>query len=373
MSGQPLTPLISWQDTRGAASCEALRDREDEICELSGLRLTPYYFAPKLRVVLLEQPQWRERLERGEYLVGTLDTFLIWRWTGGKYFVTDVSMAARTLLMDVRSQQWSPALCEMFGIPVAVLPPIKPSCGGSIPLDNGLTLQASVGDRSAAFFASVGADAKAALVNLGTGGFVMRDRVQEGLHGYLRTLLYQDAKLPARIVLEGTLNSIAKALAPYPVAECRAEDLAASEILCLAEPSGLGAPYFRNGFGIYFSQSVTHLSAQQIGALLLEGIIFRVTRILEDFHRASAIERVYLTGGLSAMPCLQQGIAECAPAPVYLLQQADASLQGAGMLAARMLNVSGNGGAAIAINGSSRLSEKYQLWKKWFDELLFSY
>jgi len=100
-SGQPLTPLISWQDNRGAASCDAVRASEPLIRELTGLRLTPYYFAPKLRVVLQNHPQWRDRLERGELLVGTLDTFLIWRWTSGRHFVTDASMAARTLLMDI--------------------------------------------------------------------------------------------------------------------------------------------------------------------------------------------------------------------------------------------------------------------------------
>jgi len=109
-SGEALTPLISWQDTRGA--CDALREKEGVIRELSGLRLTPYYFGPKLRVVLQDNLVWRKRLECGEYLVGTLDTFLIWRWTGGKQFVTDASMAARTLLMDVIHQRWSSVLWE---------------------------------------------------------------------------------------------------------------------------------------------------------------------------------------------------------------------------------------------------------------------
>ena len=100
-TGLPLTPLISWQDTRGAASCEALRSHERTIRELTGLPLTPYYFGPKLRVVLLDNPGWLVRLDSGELHVGTLETFLIWRWTGGRHFVADASMAARTLLMDI--------------------------------------------------------------------------------------------------------------------------------------------------------------------------------------------------------------------------------------------------------------------------------
>ena len=109
-SGQPLTRLISWQDNRGKASCEDLREHESIIRDLTGLRLTPYYFAPKLRIVLQEHPEWRGQLGRGELLVGTLDTFLIWRWSGDKLHVTDASMSARTLLMDVQQQQWSPVL-----------------------------------------------------------------------------------------------------------------------------------------------------------------------------------------------------------------------------------------------------------------------
>lgn len=78
-TGQPVTPLISWQDDCGAESCAALRGKEAAIRELTGLPLTPYYLAPKLRVMLNENPSWRERLSDSEWLLGTLDTFLIWR------------------------------------------------------------------------------------------------------------------------------------------------------------------------------------------------------------------------------------------------------------------------------------------------------
>ncbi|MDE2118761.1 MAG: carbohydrate kinase, partial [Betaproteobacteria bacterium] len=290
-TGQPLTPLISWQDNRGAASCEALRAHESLIRNLTGLPLTPYYFAPKLRTMLQDHPEWLARLESGELLAGTLDTFLIWRWTGGKYFMTDASMAARTLLMDIRQQQWSPRLCKLFGIPSGILPEIKPSAGLHLQLNNGLILQASVGDQSAALIASVSEDQKEALVNLGTGCFVVRYLPDEksALDGYLHTLVYQDSAQHAHLAIEGTLNSIAAALAPYPVAECRIDNLFSGDIFCLAEPSGLGAPFFRNDLGIRFSQSVGHLTQQRIAALLLEAVVFRVARILEDFHRESAI------------------------------------------------------------------------------------
>lgn len=439
-SGQPATPLISWQDTRGIASCEALQDSEGLIHARTGLRLAPYYFAPKLRVMLNEHPDWRAPLERGEWLVGTLDTFLIWRWSGGRHHVTDASMAARMLLMDIGRQCWSPELCALFGIPVSMLPRIRPSAGMNLLLDElpatcgNLLLQASLGDQSAALIASVGEDRpdtgvnSSVLVNLGTGGFAMRylsgpdreggvfdsgdairrARVLTGLAhqefhphlnpppqgvgnqapsplrekggmgveaddymlaGYLRTLVYRDSH--THFAIEGTLNSIAAALAPYPVDACSSADLGQGEIFCLAEPSGLGAPYFRNDIGIRLSAPVAHLTAQQIGFLLLEGIIFRVARMLEDFHRASPIERVYLSGGLSELACLQQGIALFAPCDVFRLQQKDASLLGAALLASGVSVAPHRDAEKIVVTpGNPALPEKYRRWKEWFDALL---
>lgn len=372
-TGKPVTPLISWQDDRGSASCVALRDKEGAIRNLAGLPLTPYYLAPKLRVLLHEHPAWRERLLSGDWLLGTLDTFLIWRWTGGRQYMTDVSMAARTLLMDIRSQQWSRELCELFDVPLPVLPRIRPSAGLDVRLDNGLVLQASVGDQSAALVASIAAGQPEALVNLGTGGFVVcyLPENRTAPDGYLQTLVWQDSLRQVHLASEGTLNSIAAALAPYPSAMCRIEDMASNDIFCLAEPSGLGAPYFRGDVGLTFSGPVEHLSASRIAMLLQEGIVFRVTRILEDFQREFGIKRVYLSGGLSSLPCLQQGIAQCQPLPVYRLLKTDASLTGAAQLAGGMTSGGQRNAEKIeVVRPVPEIREKYLRWKDWLEGLI---
>lgn len=231
-NGQPITPLISWQDNRGTPRCESLHASEPTIRQLTGLRLTPYYFAPKLSVLLQEHPTWREKLIQGEWLVGTLDTFMIWRWTYGKHHIMDASMAARTSLMDIHQQHWSPVLCNLFKIPLSILPQIKPSAGLDLPLANDMILQASVGDQSASLIACVTDNPAEALVNLGTGGFVIRylTTQKNTFDGYLRTLIYQDDKHQTHTAIEGTLNSIAAALAPHPVKECRIEHLATNDI-----------------------------------------------------------------------------------------------------------------------------------------------
>lgn len=372
-SGQPLTPLISWQDNRGLARCESLRANEAVIQELTGLRLTPYYFAPKLSILLQIHPAWRNKLTQGEWLVGTLDTFMIWRWTHGQHYFMDASMAARTLLMDIHQQQWSSVLCDLFNIPQSILPQIKPSIGLNLVLNNGMTLQASLGDQSAALVACVAENSAEALVNLGTGGFVIRylTTQKSSLHGYLHTLIYQDDKQQTHTAIEGTLNSIAAALAPYPVKTCQAEDLATTEIFCLAEPSGLGAPYFRDDWGVYFSQPTDQLTTQQIAALLLEAIIFRVAYILETFHHESPITQAYLSGGLSELRCLQQGIAHCVPFPIFYLQQKETSLQGAALLAANLETEHARQIEEIEIqNRNDALPKKYRQWKRWLNTLL---
>jgi glycerol kinase len=243
-----------------------------------------------------------------------------------------------------------------------------------LPLDNGLILQASVGDQSAALIASVRHDQAEALANLGTGCFVVRylSKMDASLAGYLQTLVYQDSAQHAHFAVEGTLNSIAAALAPYLVSECRTEDLAADDIFCVAEPSGLGAPYFRKEFGIRFSQPVDHLSQHRIATLLLEAVIFRVVRILEDFHRESVLERVYLSGGLSELTCLQRGIAQCVPFEVYCLTQGESSLQGAAMLAAGLAPAGDRVADKVNLHGVliPKLPGKYRRWKQWLDDLL---
>lgn len=376
-SGQPVTPLISWQDDRGADCCDRLAMHTEAIQKLTGLRLTAYYFAPKLSVLLRQHLDWQTKLEQGEWLTGTLDSFLIWRWTQGKHFITDASMAARTLLMDIHEQTWSDTLCQWFEIPRSILPTIKPSVGLDLALPElGLTLQASIGDQSAACVAGLKQNHQAALVNLGTGGFVIHPCTSSALvsTGYLQTLLYQDVQRHTQFAIEGTLNSIASALAPYPTQDCRIDDLAENEFFCLAEPSGLGAPYFCKPDPSHFPPAFTDLNPREIAALLIEAIIFRVVRILEDFLAHSSLTAVYLSGGLSELTCLQQGIARCCPVPIFHLQQKEASLLGAAWLA-RSLEI-GSLTPSLRIDESyqldSALYRKYLRWKNWLHTIVQS-
>ncbi len=374
-SGIPVTPLISWQDNRGKSSCDELQTQNSLIQQISGLPLTPYYFAPKLRFLLQQQPELLNGILNKKLLVGTLDSFLIWHWTGGKQYLTDASMAARTLLMDIHNGKWSKKLSDIFNIPINVLPEICQSTELNLKLTNGAILQTSVADQSAALLASIAKNDSEVLVNLGTGGFVIRYKPEYSncdVQGYLHTLVYQDSNKRNYIAVEGTLNSITAVLQPYSLEACEIEDLGEiDDIFCVAEPSGIGAPYFRSDIGLEFSKVTDHLTQQQIACLLLEAIIFRIALILEQFNQQSEIHRVYLSGGLSALPCLQQGIALCSPFPTYKILQKHSSLQGTAILANNLELASYRQFERILVSYKSHaLKNKFLYWKTWLNQIL---
>lgn len=128
-TGKPLYNAIVWQDRRTADRCQALREQgHTELLQAStGLLIDPYFSATKLAWMLEHVEGARERAERGELAFGTVDSFLIWRLTGGKAHVTDATNASRTALFNIHEQQWDPALLELFDIPANLLPEVKDS------------------------------------------------------------------------------------------------------------------------------------------------------------------------------------------------------------------------------------------------------
>src|SRR5256886_7499395 len=123
-TGKPVHRAIVWQDRRTAPLCEALRARgaEAQVREKTGLVLDPYFSGTKLRWLLEQVPRAAARARRGELCFGTIDTWLVWRLTGGKVHATDATNASRTLLYDIHARAWDAALCALLEVPEAVLP-----------------------------------------------------------------------------------------------------------------------------------------------------------------------------------------------------------------------------------------------------------
>src|SRR5262249_25694660 len=123
-SGMPVAKAIVWQDRRTAAVCERLKSEghEEEVARRTGLLLDPYFSATKLAWVPDTVPSARSRAERGELACGTIDSWLIYRLSGHRAHVTDLTNASRTLLLDLATGRWSEPMLELFGIPPACLP-----------------------------------------------------------------------------------------------------------------------------------------------------------------------------------------------------------------------------------------------------------
>ncbi len=128
-TGAPLARAIVWQDRRTADLCEELRadGAEPLIRKATGLTLDPYFSATKLAWLLREQPELRRRAEAGEVAAGTIDSWLIWKLTGGRVHATDYSNASRTALFHIGRGRWDEQLCDLFGVPRAMLPRTQPS------------------------------------------------------------------------------------------------------------------------------------------------------------------------------------------------------------------------------------------------------
>ena len=131
-TGRPIHRAIVWQDRRTAGVCAALRDAgyAPAVAAATGLLIDPYFSATKIAWLLDEAPGAREAAERGELAFGTVDSYLLWRLTEGRVHATDATNACRTMLFDIRIGRWDPAMCELFRVPVPMLPEVR-DCAGA--------------------------------------------------------------------------------------------------------------------------------------------------------------------------------------------------------------------------------------------------
>ena len=179
-SGRPVHHAIVWQSRVSAGICRQLRAAgyEQVVREKTGLLLDPYFSGTKIRHLLDTVPSLRRRAERGDILFGTVDSFLIWRLTGGRRHVTDVSNASRTLLLNLRTLQWDDELLQIMGVPRAMLPEVLPSShvfASSEPhwFGNAVPIAGVAGDQQAATFGQACFQPGTAKNTYGTGCFLL--------------------------------------------------------------------------------------------------------------------------------------------------------------------------------------------------------
>lgn len=201
-TGKPFGNAIVWQDRRTTETCESLRadGHEELVKSRTGLVLDPYFSATKIKWILDSNSGLRARAERGEIAAGTIDTYLLWRLTGGVSHKTDVSNASRTLLMNLETGDWDDELLRLFQIPRALLPSIESSSGlfGTTlrvrGLPDGVPITGIAGDQQAALFGQACFEVGEAKCTFGTGSFLLintgNERIRSGA-GLLTTAAWR--------------------------------------------------------------------------------------------------------------------------------------------------------------------------------------
>jgi glycerol kinase len=353
-TGIPVYNAIVWQDRRTAEQCRKLQDagHEDEVIEKTGLRLDPYFSATKLTWILENVPGTRESAEAGHLAFGTVDSFLIWRLTGGRVHATDVSNASRTALFDIRKCNWDAALCELFRVPMKCLPEVRDSAG-----DFGVTDKDLFGE--ALPICGVAGDQQAALIGqacfsegdvkstYGTGAFLVLNTGQRLLRSQNRLLSTVAYRLGGQTTyaLEGSILSagstiqwlrdglgiISRAAEIEPLAQSVADT---GGVYLLPAFTGLGAPYWdpdARGAIVGLTRASGRAEIARAG---LDSVVYQ-TRDLLDAMAADGIgpSQLKVDGGMAQNGFFLQRLADVLGVPILRPRMAESTAFGAACLA----------------------------------------
>ena len=288
---------IVWQDRRSTGICAEFRDagHEDRVAELTGLRIDPYFTATKLTWLSRNSPAVWAGVADGSIAIGTVDSYLTARLTGGRRHVTDASNASRTLLFDITAGQWSAELCELFGVPPHALPEVTASTGviGRTDPEEFLGLSLPIagvaGDQQAALFGQACFTPGASKCTYGTGSFVLANtgsRIVRSRAGLVSTVAWMDDTGALTYALEGSVFVTGAAVqwlrdglgvvssAADSEALARSVDDSAGVVFVPAL-TGLGAPDWDPDargaiFGITRGTTAAHLARATLEAIAFE-------------------------------------------------------------------------------------------------------
>lgn len=355
-TGAPIYNAIVWQDRRTADYCHKMKadGHEALIADTTGLLLDPYFSATKLHWLLENVDGARERAEKGELIFGTVDTYLIWRMTGGAAHVTDATNAARTALYDIHQGQWSDAICGLFDIPQAMLPTVCDSaadfgtCGADV-FGAAIPIQGVAGDQQAATVGQACFERGMVKSTYGTGCFALintGDAPVASKNRLLTTIAYQlDGKptyaLEGSIFIAGAvvqwLRDGLQIIKAAPETQTLAEAADPTEnVIMVPAFTGLGAPYWDPDCRGAIFGLTRNSGPAEFARAALESVGFQ-TRDLIDAMQADmgaggeAILRV--DGGMSASDWTMQFLSDILGAPVDRPEVLETTALGAAWLA----------------------------------------
>lgn len=359
-SGKPIHNAIVWQDRRTAALCEALRasGHEPEIAAKTGLLLDPYFSASKIAWLLDHVNGARALAQAGRLAFGTIDSFLLWRLTGGKVHATDATNAARTMLFDIGCGQWDEGLCRTFGVPPSSLPRVA-DCAGEFGVTAPELFGASIrilgmaGDQQAATIGQGCFKPGMMKSTYGTGCFALLNTGAERVasrNRLLTTIAYQlDGErtyaLEGAIFIAGAavqwlrdgLEIIAQASEADSLAE-RADP--AEQVYLVPAFVGLGAPYWDAQARAAIFGLTRNSGSAELALAALEAIGYQTRDLFEAMHAdwpmaSGAATVLRVDGGMTASAVTMQFVADILASPVDRPVVMETTALGAAYLAGR--------------------------------------
>jgi len=358
-TGQPIHNAIVWQDRRTADLCDRLRaeGHEPEIAQRSGLLIDPYFSATKIAWILDNVPGARARAEAGELACGTVDSFLLWRLTGGAVHATDATNASRTQLLNIHTGVWDETLLALFRVPAALLPEVRDSAGdfGETPPDllgAAISIRGVAGDQQAALVGQACFSPGMVKATYGTGCFVLLNTGQRPVasrHRLLTTIAYQlDGQrtyaLEGSIFIAGAalqwlrdgLGVIAKAENADAMASQAAPDPGLYMVPAFV---GLAAPDWRpDARGAIFGLTRA-TGPNDLVRAALESVCFQTRDLIEamvaEDTKAAWSIRLRVDGGMSASDWMLQHLADILDKTIDRPQVREATALGAAWLARR--------------------------------------
>jgi len=355
-TGRPVYNAVVWQDTRTQAICDrlgALGGGADRYRDRTGLPLATYFAGPKARWILDEVDGARAAAERGELLLGTIDSWLLWNATGGPdggLHVTDVTNASRTLLMDLDRLAWDEDIAAELGIPTSMLPEIRSSSevygtGRVHGLLGGVPLAGALGDQQAATFGQVCFDVGTGKNTYGTGNFLLLNTGEERMrseHGLLETICYRIGDAAPVYALEGSI-AVTGSLVQW-LRDNLGLVRSAAEVEALAREvednggayfvpafSGLFAPYWRSDARGALVGLTRFVNRGHIARAALEATAYQTREVVDAMRADSGVELTELKvdGGMVVNELLMQFQADQLGVPVVRPEVTETTALGA--------------------------------------------
>lgn len=323
-TGQPVHPAIVWQSRQTEDLCKQVEQHAPRIKELTGLTVDPYFSASKIRFILDAIPNGQKRAENGDLLFGTIDSWLVWKMTGGTH-ITDVSNASRTMLMNLKTLEYEKELLELWNIPRVMLPEIRDTSElygyANQVFDTPIPITAVIGDQQASLFGQLCLEGGETKNTYGTGCFLLmntKDQLIRSKHGLISSVGWRingqvDYVLEGSVFVAGAaiqwLRDGLRILHDSSESEKRATSIESTEgVYVVPAFTGLGAPYWRSDVRGAIFGLTRGTSQEHIIRATLESLAYQTFDILHAMQEDSGmtLAKLQVDGGASKNDFLVQ-------------------------------------------------------------------